>query len=600
MKKALVLSSTLLLLILSSATLFALAPFPRHVDPLQVPEEKTSLELLMLYSQIGGHALQLNFSSAFKTLSNASLAYVPEDLRYIFGRFNSLLNETLSDMNTTRYDLALCRALIGSSKLGPAEDSLNSALKNLAISKIDYDVLEDSSRELSRHVPAEPISQALLGVEGGISKLELEAESLKEMLFELRPKLLDVRLQISVEPRSVVFGQNFSVSGFLLGGDGSALGDRRIILHVGGKGYGLETLSDGSYQMLCPAREYSMLKVYAEYFPYGGDVGVYSYGISDIILVNVTYYVPPLKLSLSSDRLLPQETLTLKVDTLPGFPLEVETPLGKVSGISDVKGFFTYNLTLPSDIKEGSYTVSASTPSRDVFASASVSESFTVYRLETYSSLHAPSLVFTGVPFTVEIESSTNSTVNFNIEELKSGSSYHGLRFSRTITLPLTFLSGSLSLSAEIVPDNPSYKSVHVASKVTVVNSLAILLPIALLTFFSTRLFRRRIETQLPPEVLGELEARVEPGPRSPLQSLFFELLGFLEKLSRTAMKPSDTLREYLSKVESKLQTQIRAFVRRIFEGYERLVYGRPEDGLEASLSRALRELLEELKKVLP
>ena len=94
----------LLLTALLSTVLLAAGSFPRHVDPSQVLEEKPPVEFLLLYSQIGDYVLQLDFQKAFKILNNASYAYVPRDLAYIFERFNSLLNETMMNMNSTRHE----------------------------------------------------------------------------------------------------------------------------------------------------------------------------------------------------------------------------------------------------------------------------------------------------------------------------------------------------------------------------------------------------------------------------------------------------------------------------------------------------------------
>jgi hypothetical protein len=577
---------------------FAATPFPRHVDPAQIPEEKPPIELLLLYSQIGDYALQLNLQKAFEYLSNARYAYIPKDLAYLFERFNSLLNETMTNMNNTKQDLTLCRKLLEESKIAPAEESLKNALKNLILSKIDYHTLEDASRELSRLVTPHPINRAVSGVAGGISKLEDEAEELNSTLYRLKPRLLNVRLEISVEPRFLLFGQSFHVKGSLTGEDGSTLGGRVVVLHVGGRSYNLETSQDGSYRATCYALEYSSLTVFTEYIPRGEDVGRYSYAASEIILVNVTYYTPQLKLSLSKDRALPGETITVRVDTVPRLYLKLDTPWSGFSGTSDETGSLSYSLTIPPNAKEGSYTIYASTLPKGLYSPVKVSRRLTVYRLETAYSISTPKIVFTGIPFTVEVEVDTNSTINLYLSGLNATYTHHGLRFSSTHTLPLTFLPGSLTASVRITPDSPTYRAVYAESEITVVNTPAVAIPTALILAFSIRLFKKRVEAQLVEETPKRAEAGLELKPKPKIYTLFSELVTLLEKLYGVFMKPSDTLREYLSKVEPKIHSQFKNTVRDAFERYERLIYGRPEEGLEGLISQLLTKLLEGFRRV--
>ncbi|RLE42207.1 hypothetical protein DRJ16_05160, partial [Candidatus Woesearchaeota archaeon] len=411
--------------------------------------------------------------------------------------------------------------------------------------------------------------------------------------------LSDVRLEISVKPRYLIFGQNFSVRGSLTAENGNPLGGRRIILHAGGKIYSLKTSTNGSYLMECSAKEYSKIKVFAEYIPRGKDAGLYSYAMSDVVVVNVTYYVPPLNLTLSKDRVLPGETLTMHVGTIPGVELRAYTPLGTILGVTDENGSYTYNLTIPPSMKDGLYTILVSTFPLGIFAPAKASRSFTVYRLKTDHRVSIPRVIFTGIPFTVEAYTKTNSTITISLKEFNLAYSSRGLHSSKTFTLPLTYLSGSVTISVDIKPDSPKYRSAHETSKISVINIFAILVPTASLLAFSTMLFRRRVEArpvEKPSEELGVVMMRK---PLSGVQALFFEIIALIGRFSGIAIKPHDTLREYLSKVESKLHVQFRDAVKRVFDLYERFIYGRPKRGLRETLSKAISKLLEDIKKVL-
>jgi hypothetical protein len=584
----------LLLTALLSTVLLAAGFFPRHVDPSQVLEEKPPVEFLLLYSQIGDYVLQLDFQKAFKILNNASYAYVPRGLAYIFERFNRLLNETMMNMNSTRHELALCRGFLEDSKIPLAEEWLGRALRSLAASRMSYYMLEDSSREVSRHVEPQPISRAVSGIAGGILRLEDEAWEINATLHGLKP--IGVRLEISVNPRNVVFGQGFNVSGFLRGEDGLALGGRVVILHVGGGSYSLETGYDGSYSTVCYALEYSRLAVFAEYVPRGGDVGKYSYAASDTVFVNVTYYTPRLNLSLSRDRVLPGEMLTVNIFTVPGISLILNTPWGTFSGVSDDSGFLSYSLRIPLNAGEGSYTVSASTLPKGLYSPVRGERRLMVYRLEANYSLSMPGVVFTGVPFMFGVYVDTESTITIHLEELNTTYTCHGFNLSNICILPLTFLPGSLKASIRIVPDSPVYRGMYAESRVTVLNTAALAVPAATVVMLSAGRFRRRVEAPIVGEASGGVEEALKP--RHGVYRLFHEFVGFLEGLYGVFMKPSDTIREYFSRVRVKIHSQLIGFVGEAFECYERLIYGRPREGFEEYVSKLLGRVIEVFRGV--
>jgi len=204
--------------------------------------------------------------------------------------------------------------------------------------------------------------------------------------------------------------------------------------------------------------------------------------------------------------------------------------------------------------------------------------------------------VFTGIPFTVEILSGADSRISINLEELNVSRSYNARAVRETFTVPLTFLPGTLTLSGRITPENPSYKGASFKFKVTVVN-----LPAAALAAFAVTLLPLTIFRGRRPSVEREVGHVVQPkvleaaSPLPPTQSAFLELVRLLERVSSIAMKPSHTLREYLSRLSSTLK----AAVEGVFQLYERFLYGRPEGGLESKVVSALGEALKALRRML-
>ncbi|HID18117.1 TPA: hypothetical protein EYP27_01080, partial [Candidatus Bathyarchaeota archaeon] len=93
------------MLILASAVTaqtIGLITLPRHVNPAEVqPERPDPLALLNIYSLTVEAALLGDYDLASSRLKEAFKVYAPEDLKYVVGRFNELLDEELELLNQT-------------------------------------------------------------------------------------------------------------------------------------------------------------------------------------------------------------------------------------------------------------------------------------------------------------------------------------------------------------------------------------------------------------------------------------------------------------------------------------------------------------------
>ncbi|MGC8578020.1 MAG: hypothetical protein ACP5M7_08540, partial [Thermoproteota archaeon] len=73
---------------------------------------------------------------------------------------------------------------------------------------------------------------------------------------------------------------------------------------------------------------------------------------------------------------------------------------------------------------------------------------------------------------------------------------------------------------------------------------------------------------------------------------LFYELVNSIKALFGIAIKPSDTIREYLSKLSSSLPEKLFYPLSQILLKYEKAIYGGPEYG-----KKFIEEVVEDLKE---
>ena len=111
----------------------SLHQLPRHVDPAKVHEEAPSpLGLLSIYMRIASSVSAGSFNEALENLRTVFKIYAPEDLRYIFSRFNSLLQEEVSYLKETNLHLGNSRSLLNLGFLKEAEEEADEGSRTLA------------------------------------------------------------------------------------------------------------------------------------------------------------------------------------------------------------------------------------------------------------------------------------------------------------------------------------------------------------------------------------------------------------------------------------------------------------------------------------
>jgi len=595
-----------LVLILLVTISLAYNNFPRNIDPSQVKEEGPSpIELLSLYASIGKFASSLDFKSSLNVSSLLGKIYIPQNLLYVFQRFNSLLNETLSQMNTTNYYVNLASSYVSISDFKDAEKYIYNASKGLALTKISYDELYDASSEFSRStgIYYEKLTEVLNDIETGIKKLEASIDNLQNKIESTKPRLVNTFLNISVKPLNVTYGEEITVTGSLYDESNNVLPSREVLVHIGSKEYTAKTNSFGSYVFSYRVVDYvQKLTIHVEYIPKGDDFGKFSYTSSKIVYVNISYITPRLKVSLSQSKVKPMDKVKLYVNSLPNLELRISFLSSKIEGSTDDSGNFIYELTIPSNVSEGVNSIVVSSLPREVVGPSQTSVEFLVYKLDLNYSVEVPSLVITGVPFVVRVSTDKNSTIALVSPSLGRIFVNHSLTLSKGITLPLTYLDGNFSFFVKLTPDEPWYRSSYKIFSVKVVNTLGILLLVPLFAVLASqylskvrrKAYEKRVEESKNKSEFHSLKEKEYPYP----SNLFFKLVSLIERAFRVVMKPSETLREYLRKI-SNIPKDLYEEIFDLFLSYEKFVYGGPrykDKSFSEEIAEKMKSLIDKLR----
>jgi len=586
-----VLALALTIVILASVTL-QLQPL-RHVNPEQLQWRlPAGLDMLTLYGVVFKSIASFEFEEALGNISLINEASIPENLRYVASRVNSLLENTIRSLNETKTYIDIAWGYFNRSSFNEARAWLGRAEGSLREASISYTTLRDVARQVSTlGIPVGRFIEELAGVEDAIKRLEEEIEALRLALDEAR-QVIETRVTLRVNATRVNVGDWIEVRGRLVDARGAPLDGRIITVHVGSTAYNVVTGGEGFYSVTSRVTEYRRyVSVYAEFTPAGGDRVIYAYSKSDAITLEVFYITPRLEVTLSKHEALPLDNVTLTVSSEPPTCLKVESLLVNRTLCLDRYSVASLNFTIDPGLAEGVYDVRVNVIPAGLIGPAGESVQLKVYRLNPALNVKAPGYFIAGISGSVRVDVEVDSRIGLCVEGLTClygvGSS---LNFK--VGAPITYARDSVKLVVVVEPLDPRFRDSTLVLEARVYNPLAM---VTLLALAVTVIAIPSIA------ILGSLKPRGYPrgappveeavgapgrfeGSREELQSLLEELSHLTGRLYGVSLRASDTFREYMSR----LSTASRGLVEVLREAFmllERALYGKPE-GARALLDR--------------
>ncbi|MGB9896043.1 MAG: hypothetical protein ACPLN2_09125, partial [Thermoproteota archaeon] len=387
------------------------------------------------------------------------------------------------------------------------------------------------------------------------------------------------------------------ITGSLYYENNDTLPFREVIVHVSNKTYNTKTNFFGSYTFRYKVTDYvSKLQIYAEYIPKYSDAGMFTYAKSDTIYVNVTFVTPKVHVMVYPSKVKPMDNFSIFVKTIPYLKLSVFFFNSTINGYTDANGLFVFtNLTVPSNVSEGYYNISVKTFPNGIIGPSSNSSKIVVYRLNPEVKIDFPSITLSGLPLQLKVFTNATSLFLISSDDINITYVNEGLNVTNDVVVPIGYLGEYIKFSIKLSPKEPWVRNWQTIVQVKVINAPAL----AILLLLSLLLLVNYVKTlRVSSVVEKEKIAPTMPKVTMPLEELpyparlFYELVNSIKALFGIAIKPSDTIREYLSKLSSSLPEKLFYPLSQILLKYEKAIYGGPEYG-----KKFIEEVVEDLKE---
>ena len=598
---AIALSIIVLLAVLSScfSVLAQPARIP-HEDPALAGEPADVASLLLFYGEVFNQVANQQYQDAQSRLTETEYANIPDELRYIINRYNTLSRQLLTTLDNLESLLdeastSLAHYEISDAKqrLDEAETTVHSAQSLLADIEAATNALGDKlgvfvSPTDSKMRQAYERLENMLGRLGELAeKLDRLRQSLADRYkFQTRSEAMATELSLSIAPASVFVGDSVTASGRLTGENGS-LANRQLTLFLDDEPLAITTDADGSYaaDVTIPYKYTPTMTLRAEYIPSGGDVGNYLPSQSSPAVVNTSFYRTLLEVS-APQAAYPGQPVTVSGRVSSAGPNKARlvrllldnTQLaeGTTSGQFSLK-------TMPPLVSTGGHTLTATVPAEGRYASVSMSLPITIVRVPVQADIQVPLL--TVIPKSVEVSGQVRQgldpVVDAQVRLTFKGASTTVKTsadgsFSGSIEAPFDLsLVGPQELVVTIEPVEPWYASLQIKRTVFAINAanigLMLVAFVSLGVLLLPRLGTRRpkprgevitteAEPQKPPVAPAPGVRPEFSGTKGRIVSAYLNGFRAVEKVTGISMAPNATLREFLNTVTPQIPVALKPF----------------------------------------
>lgn len=583
-------------------------PF-RHVDP-NAEQERSPFPFYMftLVRNAFDSLNRGNYTAMVEELSTLSLVYVPEKYRFIVNRFRQLINDAAERLNETERLLDGAESLVMMGRGEEAKLVLGEASEKLASAKVTYNELRRASEELAKtfNLPTGEI-QSRVDMLGKVIE-ELYARLLRLWrMIEEQAVLEDTFLQIDVEPKTVWTGSTTRVEGWLTAAD-EALAGRTVKVYVEGLIMAEAVTSvDGGFAVVLnlPYVYVPRVAVQACYVPQGSDADAYKPSASNIVMVELLYIQPHIRVE--TVRLaLPGKTFLLKGCIEAERPIPYSNVTVSWAGttlaakLTDTR--FETSLYTPSSLVDGEYALTVETPAWQIYAPTKATAKVKVERLPLTVNVQAPSVVLAGLTSNIKgFVVYGDERFNVSVKAVFAGQGYavnSSGEFEAGFATPLSVLTGYRDYEVFVEPELPWYSGYAFKGSILVVNPLTFIVPVGFASFLAAGFLKGKRKDLKPVAVFEEPEAQrsgvvkgysVAEGLQWLIDS-YWQAVALVSEMTGVAMKPSMTLREFFEAARSGLGSLEQGF-RALTFAVEKALYARTVSSEE--LENARKTVLE-------
>jgi len=589
---------------------------PRHKNPAQIKEESFfPVQLISLYAQVVSWQLKGRWDLASSGLKKSFLSYIPESIRYIFTRFNELLQGAGDKLKEVKKGIGSAQVFLRQGEIEEAMKILENTWMNLLKAERNINNLNSSIDELRGKIGAGAAEK----LREKITPLSKLAQKYKDKIQDLYrqakqgKRLKSTYLEILSARKEVVVGSSVEIFGKLETEGKKALGDRRVDIFLENKKiFEALTRKDGRFKAKInfPFLYKKDVSVFASFVPKGEDKEKFYPSFSNRVLIEPVFYTPEIKVGYEEPvyPVLPfklQGKLVLEDATLANYPVKIKVAQDIVSIITNDKGEFKVELSLPPGAGK-TFPLLISTPPKGTIAPASLTLNIPVSYKKPIMRINLPLVVI--APFPLEISGEArlkdkDGVINNAKIRVVAGREdvttfVQEKIFRLQLDVPLSRFSGWEKIRVFLYPQQAWVSSLTREGKVLVVNPLTLLPFLGLVAFF-IRVARKgggKVE-----EVQGAVEGKKEVRSQEKvvrrkeltgLIKIYMEAVDFVTYYTGIQQAPGDTIREYLSFVKNKLKEKGKDFELISFMT-ERFLYapGKVSKAEEKEAEKALEKL---------
>ncbi|MCX6656170.1 MAG: hypothetical protein NTY03_13785 [Candidatus Bathyarchaeota archaeon] len=412
-------------------------------------------------------------------------------------------------------------------------------------------------------------------------------------------------------------GSNVTVSGELTDYNAGPISNRTIIIKIDGVTPGeVNTDSSGGLtkNVTIPYVYKANVTIVAEYQPRGADASRWAASTSNGVVIGLFYYAPKLLVDVPVEAypgkvMRISGSLSSESVGLPGFRVSIRVFGETMSIETSQNGLFSLDVPVPGDYPEGYTDVAFDSEGRGLYAPATATLYVDIVRFPSTIYVSSPRWIFSGTKLSVIGRIVTpNSPLSGCALELKSDIGSNSTRtagdgsFEASVNLPSTILTSSYTYSVFSSP-SPWIRPSAATGSVLVINLFTVLsIPVllgaaAILAAKRIRWRPRPISLEAKPVLRDANPPDAMPGipieePKG-IRSIFIRLVSVVAAKLGLVLGKSQTIREWLKDVGSKLDKPVLSLVESLSLAYERWLYDAPAKSNDR-LARVLYGMLKE------
>jgi hypothetical protein len=601
MKRLAIALSILILLTMASPVLAQPTHTP-HQNPVTAEDSPGLVSLPLFFGNVFATAVIGHYQDAQSMLKELAYAHIPDELRYIIDRYNSLSRQLITILDNLELLLDEASTLLADYQISAAKQKLDAAEAAIPGAQLILEEIEATTTILSDRLgvlaplAGTEIRQAydrLVEMQHRLRQRIDELNQLRQSLAQRQEiqavELIPTKLSLSITPASVFVGDSITVSGRLTA-DRSPLANRKLTLLLDDEPLlAITTDLDGSYvtDITIPYIYVSTMTLRAIYIPAGNDIGIYQGSQSPPVIVNTSFY--PTLLEASAPE-----------TAHPGLPITISGHVSSTDGPVDriikvlldntqlaeeiTEGQFSLQIALPPQIPTGEHNLTVVAAPQERYSGASMSLSINISRLPIQADIKVPPLIVIPRPLQISgkvyhnLDLIQDARVNLTFRDLSATvrTTTDG-SFTTTIDVPFDlFLAGPQELIVTIEPVEPWYTSLQVKRGSFTINPANIGLLLVAVISLGPLVFSRvrtrppsRGEKMVTPEARRREPPAIAPPPRPKHQltgikgrilSAYLDGLEAVEKVTNIPMAPHTSLREFVNAATPQLPTAIKPF----------------------------------------